>query len=96
MEFKISQPQILIFLLCYTRVIWNSISFLIIEEYKCTLLRSIEQITIIGGHLLYSIVLASATHQHELATGTLHRLSTSSLLAPPTPLSPDILDASSF
>ena len=37
-----------------------------------------------------------STHQHELATGTLHRLAARSLSAPPTPLSPDILDASSF
>ena len=32
-------------------------------------LRSIEQNTIIAGQLLYNIVLASAIHQHESATG---------------------------
>ena len=41
----------------------------LIKDFNRTILRSKEQNTIIGGQLLFSIVLASATHQHELATG---------------------------
>ena len=41
--------------------------FLIIIDYHCTILRGIEQNTIIGGQLLFNIVLASATH-HDSVT----------------------------
>lgn len=40
-----------------------------IKDYNCTLLRSIEQNTMIARQLLYNTVLASATHQHKSATG---------------------------
>ena len=43
------------------------ISFLIIKGYNCTILRSIEQNTIIGGQLIHNIVLVSVTHQHQAA-----------------------------
>ena len=43
------------------------ISFLIIKGYNCTILRSIEQNTIIGGQLIHNIVLVSVTHQHQSA-----------------------------
>ena len=41
---------------------------LITKDYNCAIL-SIEQNTIIGGQLLYNIVLASTTHQYESAAG---------------------------
>ena len=41
------------------------IIFLIFKGYISIILRSKEQNTIIGGQVLYNILLASTTHQHE-------------------------------
>ena len=48
-------------------------------------LRSIEQNITIGAHLLYNIVLASATHQHESAIG-IHMSPPSWTLLLPSPI----------
>ena len=53
---------------------------IIIKDYNCIIL-SIEQNTITRGQLLYNIVLASATHQHQSATGIKYVSS----LPPPSP-----------
>ena len=63
-----------------------------IKNYNCTILKNIEQNTIIGGKLLYSIVLAFATHQPKSVTG----IPVSSLLKPvpsPTPSHPSRLSS---
>lgn len=41
-----------------------------IKDYNCTILKRIEQNTILRGQLLHDIVLASATYQRESVTGT--------------------------
>ena len=58
-------------------------------------LRSIEQNTTIGGQVLYNIVLASATHQHESAIGIHMSPSSWTLLLPsPVPSHPSRLSQS--
>ena len=67
-----------------------SLKKIIIKDYTCTILRSIEQNTIIGGQLLYNIVLASHTSTQISHTYTYvsSLLKTASHLPPhPIPLS---------